>query len=96
MVIGTSESVPPVEAGKVGVTRDQGSRLSPDHSATATATRFSLLDAKAAASGLGISSRKLWELTNCGAISHVRIGRRVLYDPRDLDRFIEKAKRGGA
>lgn len=96
MAIGMSDCSPPADAGKVGATRDMGSRLSPARLAAATAIRPSLLDAKAAASELGISPRKLWELTNCGAVRHVRIGRRVLYDPRDLDRFLEKSKKGGA
>ena len=51
-----------------------------------------LLNAKSAARALAISTRKLWELTNCRDIPSVRIGRRVLYDPRDLQTWIDKRK----
>jgi len=52
-----------------------------------------LLNTKNAARALAISTRKLWELTNCREIPSVRIGRRVLYDPRDLQGWIEKMKK---
>ena len=51
-----------------------------------------LLSAKDAARALAISTRKLWELTNCRDIPSVRIGRRVLCDPRDLQAWIDKQK----
>ena len=51
-----------------------------------------LINAKDAAGSLAISPRKLWELTNCGDIPRVRIGTRVLYDPRDLQEYIDKQK----
>ncbi|MBL7141308.1 MAG: helix-turn-helix domain-containing protein [Planctomycetes bacterium] len=52
-----------------------------------------LLNAKQTAAALGISPRKLWELTNRGEAPCVRIGRRVLYDPRDLAAWIDAQKR---
>jgi excisionase family DNA binding protein len=67
----------------------QGVGKLPDDSSTR------LLNAKQAASQLQIGTRKLWELTNRGEIPSVRIGRRVLYDPRDLDQFIAASKQGG-
>jgi len=40
-----------------------------------------------------ISPRHLWDLTAPrGPIPAVRLGKRVLYDPADLQRFIEQAK----
>jgi len=54
-----------------------------------------LLSTKQAAGILGISPRKLWELTNRGEIPRVQIGRRVLYDHEDLAAFIRSRKRGG-
>ena len=51
-----------------------------------------LLNARDAARALSISTRKLWELTNCREIPSVRIGRRVLYDPSDLRAWVDKQK----
>ena len=48
-----------------------------------------LLKAPEAARRLAISVRKLWELTNRGAIRCVRIGRAVRYDPADLRRWVD-------
>ena len=53
-----------------------------------------LLNARDAAKALSIGQRKLWELTNTKAIFCVRIGRRVLYDPRDLRAYIDERKEG--
>jgi excisionase family DNA binding protein len=47
------------------------------------------LSAKEAAVALGISPRKLWELTNRGTLPHVRIGKRILYPVAALDRWFE-------
>ena len=52
-----------------------------------------LLNARDTAKALSISERKLWELTNAGDIPSVRIGRRVLYDPGDLQAWIESKKK---
>ena len=51
-----------------------------------------LLTSREAAKALAISERKLWELTNCGIIPVVRIGRAVRYDPHDLELFIQAQK----
>ena len=51
-----------------------------------------LLRPSDAAEALAISPRKLWELTNCGDIPCIRIGRAVRYDPVDLRNWIEMQK----
>lgn len=52
-----------------------------------------LLSVSKVAKALCISPRKLWELTNRGDIPCLRIGRRVMYDPRDLRDWIEAQKK---
>lgn len=52
-----------------------------------------LLTARQTAKVLCISARKLWELTNRREIPHLRIGRALRYDPRDLDTWLERGKR---
>jgi excisionase family DNA binding protein len=52
-----------------------------------------LLTAKATAKLLGISERTLWTLTNQKEIPHLRIGKALRYDPRDIETWIEKRKR---
>ncbi len=47
-----------------------------------------------AAGALSISQRKILKLTHRNQVPHVRIGRRVLYDPRDLLSFIDRQKGG--
>lgn len=54
-----------------------------------------LLRPREAADALAISERKLWELTRCGEVPAVRIGRAVRYDPRDLRRWIDAQRAGG-
>lgn len=49
-----------------------------------------------AADALAISERKLWELTRCGEVPAVRIGRAVRYDPRDLAAWIDGRRERGA
>ncbi len=51
-----------------------------------------LLNAHDAAAAMSIGQRKLWELTNRKEILCVRIGRRVLYAPRDLQAYIDSHK----
>lgn len=53
-----------------------------------------LLCAGEVAERLQISPRKLWSLTNAGHIPHVRIGKSVRYDARDLDAWLEAKKQG--
>jgi len=53
-----------------------------------------LVKVKAAADYLAISERKLWDLSQNGTISVVRLGRSIRYDLIDLDSFIEKMKKG--
>lgn len=40
----------------------------------------------------GISARHLWQLAEDGVIPRVRLGRRVLFDVRDLNAAISAAK----
>ena len=47
-----------------------------------------LLDAHEAARALRLSERTLWARTKAGEIPHVRIGRRVLYSPAALERWV--------
>lgn len=54
-----------------------------------------LIDAHETARALSISERTLWGMTNRGEIPSVRIGRRVLYDPRALRDWIDKQANGG-
>ena len=53
-----------------------------------------LLSTRQAARLLGICERTLFSLTKKGEIPTVRIGRRVLYDPRDLRAWIDSKKQG--
>jgi excisionase family DNA binding protein len=53
-----------------------------------------LLDVHATAGALGIGERTLARLTAAGEIPHVRIGRRVLYSPADLERWIQDRRAG--
>ena len=46
-----------------------------------------------AAAALTIGKRKLWELTNCGEIPHVRIGRMVRYHQDDLEEWVQQKRR---
>jgi len=52
-----------------------------------------LLRPNEAAQVLAISPRKLWELTDCGEIPCVRIGRAVRYSVEDLKEWIKVKKR---
>jgi len=55
-----------------------------------------LLNAREAAKALSICPKTLWSMTAPrGDLPSVRIGRRVLYDPADLQRWIEAQKEGG-
>lgn len=42
-----------------------------------------------------LGRRKIWELTNCGELPIVRVGRRVLIPRADLERWIESKREGG-
>ena len=48
-----------------------------------------------AAPALGLSPRKVWELTNSGELPHVRVGRAVLYPVASLKAWLEERTRGG-
>lgn len=51
-----------------------------------------LLGAREAASALGICERTLWTLTKSGQVPHIRVGRRVLYDPDDLRAWVKSRR----
>ena len=53
-----------------------------------------LLNLKDAARALAVSDRSLWEWTKAGKVPHVRLGRRVLYSPDDLRRWVEGQRQG--
>ena len=53
-----------------------------------------LLSLKDAARALAVSDRSLWEWTKAGKVPHVRLGRRVLYSPDDLRRWVEGQRQG--
>ena len=56
-----------------------------------------LLSAREAAAALSVCPKTLWSLTSPrGDLPCVRIGRRVLYDLADLQRWIDSQKQGGA
>jgi excisionase family DNA binding protein len=61
--------------------------------AKTTEPAISLMTAKACAARLGISERTLWSLTNRKEIPHIRIGRAIRYDPRDIQVWLDKKKR---
>lgn len=50
---------------------------------------------KDAAKALGIGERKLWEMTNSGAIPHVRFGKAVVYPVAVLERWLAEQAGGG-
>ena len=49
-----------------------------------------LIGLREAAYRLGVSPRTVWSLTKHGKIPAIRLGRRVLYRPSDLEAFLEK------
>jgi excisionase family DNA binding protein len=51
-----------------------------------------LLTVKQAAVVLNISARTLWTLTNTRAIPHLRLGRAVRFDTRDLRAWLDARK----
>lgn len=48
-----------------------------------------LVSARETAKALSISERTLWTLTKEGTIPCVRVKTRVLYNPRELERWIQ-------
>ena len=65
------------------------------HNSFPVTQRALLLTPKETATALAISPRKLWGMTASGEIPHVRLGRCVRYDIRDLEAAIERMKKGG-
>lgn len=67
----------------------------PTNLTTKTPSEPLLIDAKKAAKTLGISTRKLWQMTAEFEIPCTRIGTRNLYSPDALRAWIAKNSRGG-
>jgi excisionase family DNA binding protein len=59
---------------------------------TASASPVRLLSLRDAATYLSISYWTLRDLVWCGDLPSVRVGRRILIDHEDLNRFIERNK----
>lgn len=55
---------------------------------TPTTPAPALIDAKATRAMLSIGERRLWELTNCGAIPSFKIGKSRRYCPDELRAWI--------
>ena len=53
-----------------------------------------LVGIKEAAGTLGISHWTLREYVRAGKVPHVRIGRRVLVEPAELERMVAEGRRG--
>lgn len=54
-----------------------------------------LVDAEAASQSLSISPRLLWTLTKSGEIPSLRLGRRVLYPRKALEKWVEQRIQSG-
>lgn len=52
------------------------------------------LDGAAAAEYLGLSLSKVRRMTALEELPHAKVGRRCIYDTKDLDAWIEERKRG--
>lgn len=80
-----------------GTGAGQGNTSAGDANSTVSTAGINarLVDCDHAATYLCIGKRKLWQLTNCGAIACVRIGRSVRYDFADLDAFVARHRKGG-
>ena len=67
-----------------------------EHDAKPEAVKDRLLGAAEAARYLYISPRKLWQLSNTGQLSRVKIDGCVRYTLNDLESFVRSRKEGGA
>jgi excisionase family DNA binding protein len=54
-----------------------------------------LWDLRAVARYLAVSERTVWTLAATGKLPCVRIGRRRLFDSRDIESFVQRRKLGG-
>ena len=61
-----------------------GNAIAPGHE-----RRPGLVSVVAAADRIGISPYTVRTWTRLGRIPHIRLGRRILFDPSDLERFIQ-------
>jgi excisionase family DNA binding protein len=62
---------------------------------TAVQVERLLVKPREAAAMLAISARKLWELTNTGAIPVIRIGRSLRYSKADLEGWVASSRSRG-
>lgn len=51
-----------------------------------------LLTVEEAAVYIGVAKQSIYHMTSSRSIPHVKIGKRVMFDPDDLDRWIAKRR----
>jgi len=61
---------------------------------TQTNSTRTLIDVKDAARALGLSCSTLYEWARFRRVPHVRLGDRLLFDPHDLEAFVQQRKVG--
>jgi excisionase family DNA binding protein len=54
-----------------------------------------LIDLRAAAKLLSLSTRTVWQMATDGALPSTRIGRRLLFSTAALERFVAEHESGG-
>jgi hypothetical protein len=54
-----------------------------------------LMNVSQTAKTLCVSPRTVWSLTCEGELDCIRIGRRVLYAPEDIQAFVDRCREGG-
>lgn len=91
--VATRRAARPREELRVRVDAASLPQREPDRPAPPPAPDLRLLKPREAAQRLGIGARLLWSMSAPnGPIPTVRIGRRVLYSPVDLDQVIERLR----
>ena len=82
-----------MSAGAVSAKEHEVRSLTTDNPTLGEPPTGLLWDTRASAKALGIGVRTLARLTHAGSLPCVRIGSRVLYDPRDLTAWIDRQKK---
>ena len=54
-----------------------------------------LLDISEVSRILGVPKSWLYERTRRGEIPHLKMGKYVRFDPREIEKFVQKMRRGG-
>lgn len=52
-----------------------------------------LISSQEASKRLGISIWTLYRWSKKGKLSHIRLGKKILFDPQDLEKFISDCRR---